>query len=361
MDDIFQTVQEELDMEFFLSRESVPYKLTRGVNGMQMQVRTCPNPACNDNRWRTYFGVETGRGNCFICGTNYSKATFIHNYYEHTHWRDTIAKMREILLEQGWRPVRKVSVAVMDTELVLPLNTPIPLPGGVNLPYLEQRGITADIAAYFRLAWCDMGWWKFTGEDGRTAMQDFSKRVIIPVHDLDGELKTFQGRDVLGFSDRKYLFPKQLPGTGRYLLNGINAIFTDHVAMGEGFFDVAAMKIAFDGDSELRSVVPVGSFGKHLSYGSQDGNDQLGRFHQLKTGGVKRVTIMWDGEPAALVAALDAGKLLSRAGFLARIALLPKGKDPNEVPAEVVRKAFREAEVWTPAIDVTWRLRNPYR
>jgi DNA primase len=184
--------------------------------------------------------------------------------------------------------------------------------------------------------------------------------VIIPVYDLDGDLKTFQGRDVTGKSDRKYLFPKALPGTGRYLLNGQNVIATDHVAMGEGIFDVAAMKIAFDEASDLRSIVPVGSFGKHLSYGDMKGDDQLGRFTALKARGLKFVTIMWDGEEAALIAALSAAKLLTGVGLTARIALLPAGKDPNEIPAADVRKAFYEAQTWTPALDIKWRLRNPY-
>lgn len=251
-------------------------------------------------------------------------------------------------------------VAVDPGAIQLPASDPLPLEDGSNLQYLEQRGFDGEIARYFDLRWCQFGWWRYRDADGAQQTQNFGNRVLIPVYDLDGILKTFQGRDLTGTSSMKYLFPKELPGTGRYLLNAQNAVATTHVVMGEGAFDVAAIKVAYDQDQDLRDIVPIGSFGKHLSYGSQTGDDQLGRFLALKARGVKTVTIMWDGEEKALLAALSAAKLLTGAGFVARIALLPYDKDPNEVPGEVVRRAHYAATVWTPTVDVRWRLRNPY-
>lgn len=356
----FETIEKELDIEFFLDRESIPYKVTRGVNGEQLNIQTCPNPACQDNRWRTYFGTETGRGNCFVCGRGFNKLGFIHDYYQHSNWRDTFQEVRVIMQEQGWRPIRKSTVAVTNGAIDLPTSIALPTETGQNLVYLESRGFGPDLVAYFKLRFCEFGWWKFRDSDGSLKMQDFKNRVIIPVYDLDGELKTFQGRDITNTSDRKYLFPKELPGTGRYLLNGQNVIMTSEAVMGEGIFDVMAIKKAFDEESDLRAIVPIGSFGKHLSYGAQDGNDQLGRFIALKARGLQILTIMWDGESKALVSALNAAKLLTGIGLKVRIALLPAGKDPNEVLPEVVREAYRKAQLWTPALDVRYRLRNPY-
>lgn len=360
MTNIFETVEKELDMEFFLDRESIAFKETRGVNGAQLNIKDCPNPSCRDNRYRVYFGVDTGRGNCFLCGEGFTKAKFIHMHFGFDSWAQTCREMETLLKEQGWRPIRKALVAVSDADVVLPMSDPLPLIDGSNLAYLEQRGFGADIAKYFGLRWCQFGWWKFKEPDGTTSVQNFENRIIIPVYDLDGELKTFQGRDLTGTSNRKYLFPKALPGTGRYLLNGQNVVATNHVVMGEGAFDVAAIKQALDEVSDLRSIVPVGSFGKHLSYGDSNGDDQLGRFVALKARGLKFVTIMWDGEEKALLAALAAAKLLTGIGLIARVALLPFEKDPNEVTPDVVRKAFHTATVWTPSIDIKWRLRNPY-
>jgi DNA primase len=251
-------------------------------------------------------------------------------------------------------------VAVDPGEVKLPTSIELPTPEGANLKYLEDRGFGVDIARYFHLRYCEFGWWRFKNDDGEPQTQNFSNRVIIPVYDLDGTLRTFQGRDLSGQSEKKYLFPMQLPGTGRYLLNGQNVIATTEVVMGEGIFDVAATKMALHEDPALRHIVPIGSFGKHLSYGSPTGDDQLGGFIQLRRRGVKTVTIMWDGGTKELLAALQAAKLLTGIGLVARIALLPFEKDPNEVPPEVTRDAYYKARVWTPALDIQWRLRNPY-
>lgn len=366
-------INAELDIEYFLERESVAFRETRGVSGIQLNIKTCPNPVCRDSRWRTYFGVETGRGNCFVCSKSYNVVGFIHDYFDHgdSDWSQTFRECEEIMREQGWRPKRTAVAAIDHGEVRLPVSEPLPLATGENLVYLESRGFGADICKYFNLRWCEYGWWMFKNAEGETKTQSFGDRIIIPVFDLDGSLKTFQGRDLLpglteeqkalGMQERqKYLFPMELPGTGRYLLNGQNVLATDHVVMGEGVFDVAATKLAYDEDPALRHIVPIGSFGKHLSYGNAQGDDQLGRFIILKARGVKIITIMWDGGEKELVAALNAAKMLTGLGFTVRIALLPFEKDPNEVTGDVVRRAHYEARVWSPKLDIQWRLKNPY-
>ena len=63
----------------------------------------------------------------------------------------------------------------------------------------------------------------------------------------------------------------------------------------EGVFDVFGAKLALDEEIALRGVVCCASFGMHLSFGSIDGNDQLGRLLRLKGYGLEEVTMMWDG------------------------------------------------------------------
>jgi DNA primase len=55
-----------------------------------------------------------------------------------------------------------------------------------------------------------------------------------------------------------------------------------------------------------------------------------------------------------------AGKLTGY-GFNARVALLPPGKDPAEVTAEVVRKSIRLAVPYSRALEIRVKMRNPYR
>lgn len=354
-----QELLDQLDMEFYLDREGLAYKSTHGQSGAQLNCRECPS--CGDTRWRVYLNAESGAGNCFVCGEKFGKWKFakLHSGYE--QGRDVVQHIREVLHEQGWRPKRTVTAAVeIPAEVKIPSSIPLPFEGQ-NLIYLEKRGIDADTAAYFHLRYCEDGWWNFIKEDGTRGGQNFKERVIIPVFDLDGTLKTFQGRDVTGASDRKYLFPAGLPAAGRFLYNGHNVIKTKRVLVGEGAFDVIAQKLALDGEPALRDVVPIGTFGKHLSGGHPDGDDQLGRFAELRKRGVEEVTIMWDGEKDALVAACDAALQLRALGLRVRIALLPAGRDPNEVPGEVVRRAFWKAVEVTPAQVVRWKLMNPYR
>lgn len=353
----FGELFDALDMEFWCDREGVEHKLSRGTSGMQLNIKRCP--VCHDARWRVYLNAELGRGNCFVCNETFRKGKFIQAYLD-LNWGEVKRNVKEALAEQGWRPKRTVSNAVELGEVKLPVSFALPTPEGQNLVYLERRGITGEMARYFHLRYCDMGWWRYTKDDGTPSGQNFGERVIIPVFDLDGKLVTFQGRDVTEKAEMRYLFPKMLPGTGRYLYNGQNAVRAKRVVLGEGAFDVFATKMALDEDPSLRDVVAIGSFGKHLSYGQIDGNDQLGRFLELKKDGLLEVTIMWDGTPDALLAALDAADLLHRTGLIVRIALLPKDTDPNEVAAHIVREAFYKARPYSKRLSVELRLRNPY-
>jgi DNA primase len=358
-----EELEEQLDLEYWFDRESIAHRIGRGSSGMQINCKECPS--CGDSRWRTYLNLDTGLGNCFVCNEGYSKLKFIHLSLGHDrdnrqHWGLTFKHVQDCLVEQGWRPKRTMEVAVEYEKAVFPESLALPLKDGSNLNYLLNRGITNEITKYFHLRYCQTGKWWFTAEDGERRYQKFDERVIIPIYDLDGTFKTFQGRDLSGISDKKYLFPKGLPGTGRYLLNGQSVQRAKRACLGEGGFDVFAMKMAFDEEVALRDVVPIGSFGKHLSYGSIDRDDQLSRFRTLMEQGLEEVVIMWDGEHKALLAACEAAKLLRQLGLRVRIALLPKDRDPNEVTRDVVRKAFWEAVPYTPQQHIKWMLKSPF-
>lgn len=353
----FTEISEQLDLEFWADREGVSYTLSRGRSGMQMNFMVCPE--CGDRNHKVYLNAETGAGNCFKCGETYSKLKFIKTQTR-LDWRATHDHCIAVLKEQGWRPKCTSTAAVEFEKVKFPDSYELPTPTGDNLLYLEERGVDGVMAKYFHLRMCEKGWWNFTKEDGTKGGQKFDMRLIIPVFDLDGTFVTYQGRDITGTEERRYLFPKGLPGTGRYLLNGQNAFRSKRIVVGEGGFDLMATKKALDEDVGLRDVTVVGTFGKHLSYGDPDGNDQLGRFLKLKREGLEEVTFLWDGTWDATKAALDASKMLTRMGLKARIGLLPLDHDPNEVLPEIVRAAFYGAQPYSAALDAKWRLRNPF-
>lgn len=338
--DELQEALDRIDIEAWLDREGVRYRHTRGSRGAQLNVKDCP--CCGNSSYKVYINAETGLGNCFSgsCEVRFNKWKFISAYLG-LPARQVIEHVKQVAAEQGWRPPRKRSIAVINHgELKLPESIPLPY-NGRNLKYLDSRNISGDVAAYFELRFSHQGKFDYLDENGRPMSQDYSNRIIIPVYDLEGELVSFQGRDITGEAEKKYLFPPGFASTGSHLYNGYNAHGVEHVAIGEGVFDVAAIKVAFDAEMSLRDVVPIGSFGKHLSHG--DENSQLGKLLRLKAGGLRIVTFMWDGERKAIQDAVRAAMLVTSVGLQARVALLPQGKDPNEITGEEVRGAFWQA------------------
>ena len=341
-----------IDIENWLDQEGVDYRQARGSSGRQANIKTCP--CCGNSKWKVYVGLESGLGNCFVCEMKYNKFSFIRAQLG-VSGKDTVEHIKAFAREQGWRPAKRIGAAVSLSHASLKLPASIALPHeGRNLKYLENRNITADVAKYFAFRFSQKGKFNYEDDKHRKLFQDYSNRIIIPVFDLEGDLVSFQGRDITGRAEKKYLFPPGFASTGKHLYNGHNAVGAARIVIGEGVFDVAATKIALDGDMALRDVVPVGSFGKHLSHGDED--SQLAKIMRLKEKGLKEVTIMWDAETAALVAAVETGMRLIGCGIRTRIAVLPAGCDPNETSAANVRDAFWKAEVVTPMMATRLRL-----
>ena len=357
-------VTDDLDMESYLNNEAVDYKTSSGSSGIQLHVRECPE--CGNDNWKVYLNADTGLGNCFACGERFNKWKFGKALKGYATTKELYAHFVQTKKDLGYvAPVKKrpVLTAMVEEELELPPSMALPTKDGLNALYLEERGITNEYAAYFHLRYCDDGWHSYIKVDGSKGGQNCSKRIIIPVYDLYGKLRTFQARDVTGTAEIRYLFPATLPGTGRYLYNGHNAyaVAAAEVIVNEGPLDVAATKRVIDRFDEMRGIVPIGTFGKHLSV-SLDGNeDQLGKFIALKKGGLKRVTLMWDGEHEALSAALDAAEVLwKRVGLEVKIAILPHGKDPDEADQIEVFNAWKNAIPVTAKSLLKLRFKNPY-
>jgi DNA primase len=353
-----------VDMGAYLDREGIRYRETRGTRGLQFNIKDCP--VCGNSDWKVYMNVESGLGNCFSgkhqdaassmgLPNHFNKWVFIKSHLGTAPAAAVIEHIKHYAREQGWRPARKVSAPVsMTGPFELPSSYPLPWKGR-NLPYLENRRITKEYAEYFHLRYAPDGAYYRYKDNDEWRFQFYSRRVLIPIYDLDGKLCTFQGRDTTGKQDPKYLFPPMLEATGVHLFNGFNVPRgAKSVIAGEGAFDVAAIKIAFDQDQNLRDVTPIGTFGKHLSHGGT--NDQLAKFLELKARGVEEVTFMWDGEVEATDDAIAAGMLLKSHGFRVRISMLPANRDPNEVVPEVVRTAYYQATLLDLASSVRIKL-----
>lgn len=329
----------QIDMEAWLDSEGVEYKLGRGHSGVQINLRECP--LCGHDKWKTYLNAESGLGKCFVCEQGLNKWKIINGFTPGVSGRETVEHIKNFARTQGWIARKKSTVAVsVESDLIIPDSIELPH-HGKNLQYLNNRNITADYAKYFNLRFSQRGVFKFIDHNGKNKVQSYANRVIIPVFDMQGELVSFQGRDITGTADLKYLFPPGFASTGAHLYNGQNAIGAKRIAVGEGAFDVAAIKIGVDGEMALRDIVPVGTFGKSLSFGDED--SQIAKLMYLRDKGLEEVIFIWDGEPKAIVAAIGAAQRVRSMGLRARVACLPDGKDPNEIPAEELRRCIWKA------------------
>lgn len=338
-----QDLMEKLDLETYLDQEGIEYRPTMGSSGPQFNIKECP--ACGNSKWKVFLNQATGLGNCFAGSCTqktFNKFSFI-RCHTGLASRKVIEHVEGIVSSMGWRPTKKVEVQRPTAEgLKLPFALSIPGPNGENLTYLANRGIDVATAKRFGLQYCEKALWSVK-LDGQTYTQDYSNRVIIPVNDLDGKLVSFQGRDMVGTAEKKYLFPMGFASTGSHLYNGDRVSHgTKRLAVGEGAFDVIAMEMAFSSSPYTADVGVVGTFGKHLSFGHVE--SQVEKFERLRVErGVEHVTFMWDGEAQALKDAIVAGLILKGRGLQVAIALLPPGKDPNEIPPNDVRVCYLAA------------------
>ncbi len=348
-------VLNSLDIVDFLEHEGIDYRERTGSSGPQFNIQECP--ACGDRKWRVWINQESGLGNCFHGDCHqktFNKYSFVRETLGNPPARDVIVYLKRLAARHGWKPKRttvEVKTPIIHSGPLFPTRcVPIPDKFGNHLAYLESRGISAELSREFGLHYCDGGEFRFANPIGeREGVQYYGERVVIPVYGLDGEQVTFQGRDLTGRSDRKYLFPPGLPASGRYLYGGNLAKGGKEIAVTEGAFDFWSVLNAFRADIDLCFVRVVATFGMHLSDNLSADDDQLGCFIKLKRLGLQRVTFMWDGEKRALKMAFAAAMRLQRLGLRSRVAILPNDKDPNEMrPEEIVSSYYSAKDLSIP-------------
>lgn len=334
---------DKIDVEQYLDKEGVDYAHSYGTRGLQLNLSECP--ACSEGGRKTYINAETGLGNCFhgACNFKFNKFKLIREV-SGLAGADLRKHIEATAEAQGWMP-KKQRAEITRGALELPSKLrPIP-EAGRHLRYLEERGVTADTALYFQLSYCHKGWWKYS-LDGTERFVSYDKRVIIPIADLQGEMVSFQGRDITGTKSPKYLFPTGFAVSGSHLYNGHNFVegTHKHAVVGEGAFDAIAIYQAMLGHASFTPMLPLATFGMHLS----DGPDgQITKFLRLKERGLRAVTMMWDSEPKAMIAAINMGLKLASFGFFVNIAQLPDGQDPSDAMPEQVRQAIFKATTLT--------------
>lgn len=353
----------EIDFETWLDHEGIAYRKTVGKHGREFNIRECP--VCGGNEWKVYINARTNLGVCFHgshpTDMQFNKWRFISQSVS-LGGRDFQHYLEDVHHSLGHAPViciepESAETTITDVELpshdVFVETEPLPL-------YLARRGVSHALAKYFdlRMAVGQHMYWDET--DAMFRSQDFSERILIPIYDLKGELKTFQGRDITGDAEKKYLFPAALPASGRYLYNGHNAIGKETIIVGEGAFDVLGIKRALLDEPVLASAIePVGTFGMSLSGGvATTAQDQIGEFLTLRCHGLKTIVMMWDTEDKTITHLLDAVNRLQQLGFIVKIAVLPNGFDPGDAPKQAIIDAYFRAKLVNQRLKMRLKMRG---
>lgn len=336
---------DDFDMEQLVSYEGFEYKLSSGNSGLQINVKDCPH--CGGSNWKVYLNAESGLGNCFRCDFKFNKYKFIKEARQIPNHSGVMKYFESISSFTKYKTRREIVYSKYNKDWKLPLNTKISSPELIP-DYLKDRNIDLKICERFDLRYCDAGFYVYEDFFGKNRAIDFSKRVIIPVRDIAGNLITFQGRDITGKSDKKYLFPNRLAATGSCIYNAHYIIQNKikKAVLCEGVFDVFATVQALESDVRFMDYGVAGTFGKHLSVNlpNSKSSDQLEDLIQMRNHGLEQVVILWDGEKEAVIAANKTALLLQNYGFDVRVGILPENKDPAEVDKATVLKSIVESQ-----------------
>ena len=219
------------------------------------------------------------------------------------------------------------------------------------LAYLRQRGIEpAAIPETWPLGYAPPGWThlldtlteRFPDEvllasglarrsSRGTLIDTFRDRIIFPIHQSDGQVAGFIGRDLSGaFHAPKYLNThRHLLFDKSSLLYGLHEARTSiapdrQPVVVEGPLDVLAIAAAARRDRHDTTVLmPVAACGTAFT---------VAHARQLADRAPgSPVVVAMDGDTAGQSAATTAGELLRQVGLDARIAVLPNGLDPAEL------------------------------
>ena len=240
--------------------------------------------------------------------------------------------------------------------------------GGKARAYLRERAIAPDLQARFRIGYAPPGrnalkahladagvdqaqmveaGLLIAGDDIPVSFDRFRDRVMFPITDGRGRIIAFGGRALAADARAKYLNSPETPlfSKGRVLYNGQAARAAlrrgGSVLAVEGYVDV----IACVGAGFEAAVAPLGTA---LT------EDQLRLLWQM----ADEPILCFDGDAAGLKAAfraIDVALPLLQPGKSLGFALLPEGRDPDDLIRAEGADAFRKLlAAARPLIDMLW-------
>ncbi len=298
------------------------------------------------------FSVHSGQQffHCFGCGESGDVFTFMMKYHslDFPDAVKTLANRYNIELPER-RRTKEEELLAKKRELLFAINEKaatmysqyLKESGGAKAAtaYLSKRGVTEDILSRFRIGYAPAveveGWnylgGKLSGSELNAAIEAgllvkkeqggtydrFRDRIVFPISDISGRVCGFGGR-IVGEGQPKYLNSPESPVFNKSkLLLGLYQQKEDIRRKNRA--------VLVEGNFDLISLVANGCTNVVAPLGTALTRDQLRLIKRFAEG----ATLLFDGDAAGVKAAVRGVPFFLAEQVAGRVALLPKGHDPD--------------------------------
>src|SRR5690554_49771 len=221
----------------------------------------------------------------------------------------------------------------------------------VGLTYFKERGIREDIIKKFQLGYSLEERNAFTveaqkagynidfllktglslgGEHNQPVVDRFRGRVLFPVHSISGKVVAFGGRIL-----------KKVENVGKYVNSPESDIYSKSKELYGIYFAKSAMVkqdkcFLVEGYTDVLSMHQAGIENVVASSGTALTHGQIRMIHRFS----ENITLLYDGDPAGIKAALRGIDLLLQDGMNVKVVLLPEGEDPDSFARKLNAEQF---------------------
>ena len=220
----------------------------------------------------------------------------------------------------------------------------------IGLSYFKERLFTTDIIKKFQLGYSPAQWDFFTkaaleagyqkefllksglsiDKDGRL-YDRFRERVMFPIHNQSGRVIGFTGRILTAEKDK----PKYVNSPESEIYNKSRSLYGVYFARNE-----IAKKdecLLVEGNADVLAMFQSGIENVVASSGTSLTTDQIRMIKRY----TRNITILYDGDPAGIKAAIRGTEMILEEDMDVRIVLFPEGDDPDSYarkhrPAELL-------------------------
>jgi len=252
-------------------------------------------PFCNHHKQKLQVNTETQKWHCWTCNSGGKKLTSLLKRLDVD--RKTISIIREIYGDSNYNPQNEDEGTKVFIQLPKEFISLAEEPKGFNpeykhaIHYLNERGITQKEIVKYNIGYC---------KDGL-----YSRRVIIPSYNCDGQLNYFVSRSYYPEEKMKYKNP---PISKNVICLESQVNWNEPIILCEGVFDAITIK---------RNAIPLlGKFPSKLLV------------EKIFMSGVSDIIISLDND--AINEALKAAEYFRKQGINVKMMYM-KDKDASEI------------------------------